>query len=235
MFWFLIVFFYFRLGLDASLPFPEITMLTPPSVVLPAQPTKDEVLHWMENNGFAPYKDALEDAFSTSHFTTPEDIRSASARILKDRLGFPNYGLALEFRWFLTEGNLQRLDSGLAPLAAMDELDTSRWLESLDFTDCAIRFLDEGITGKGAEVVQLPDMLEMGFEDSQFCYPFLEVRDKMMMQPLRSKLHRSRLMSVLHLQLLLQSRVLQLQDRLLRCYMPKPQPQHRRLQIGQLL
>ena len=82
-------------------------MLTPtsaPSVVLPAQPSMDELRGWMEDSVFAAYKDAL-----LTSGIVPENIRSVKASVLRDQLSLPSLGMALGFRWALLDANWERL------------------------------------------------------------------------------------------------------------------------------
>ena len=148
-------------------------MLAPPCVALPTPANREELLHWMENGDFAPYRDAMEDALSTCHLT-PEGIWTVPAKELQSILDLPTYGMALDLKWATTEDNTQRL---CGPLAALDDVGISKWLESVGLVECAIQFLGHSVTGKGAEVVQSADMSALGLEDTQMMSDFFQARD----------------------------------------------------------
>ena len=154
-------------------------MLAPPCLALSTPANREELLNWMENGDFAPYRDAMEEALSTCHLT-PEGIWTVPAKELQSILDLPTYGMALDLKWATTEGNSQRLQCNCAPLAALDEVGISKWLDSVGLVECAIQFLGHSVTGKGAEVVQSTDMKALGLEDTQMMLDFFQARDSFM-------------------------------------------------------
>ena len=95
----------------------------------------------------------------------PDQIRSAPAKVLKDKLSFPSYGMALDFK---ADTNWERVNS---PLALLDEVELSNWLESHSLQEFTIPFLQHCVTGKGVEIVESTDLMEMGFTDVFFILP----------------------------------------------------------------
>ena len=81
--------------------FNESTMISPTaqsSSHLPAKPSLQVLLSWMENSEFAVYKELMQSA-SEKHAIVPEEIRSVTAKCLWEELGLPSFGVALQFVW----------------------------------------------------------------------------------------------------------------------------------------
>ena len=62
----------------------------------------------------------------------------------------------------------------------MDELEVSKWLESENLNNLALLFLTNSVTGKGVEVLQATDMMDMGLSDSKEIHGFFKARTKLM-------------------------------------------------------
>ena len=65
-------------------------------------------------------------------------------------------------------------------IVRLDELEVSKWLESENLNNLALLFLTNSVTGKGVEVLQATDMMDMGLSDSKEIHGFFKARTKLM-------------------------------------------------------
>ena len=116
---------------------------------------------------------------SEKHAIVPEEIRSVTAKCLWEELGLPSFGVALQFVWalFMSDSNE---DGTSASIARMDEIEVSKWLEIENLNNLALLFFTHSVTGKGVEVLQPTDMMDMGLSDSTEIIGFLKARTKLM-------------------------------------------------------
>ena len=148
---------------------------------LPARPTADELLSWLDKSDFSTYKDEMQSALERQVLIA-EDIRSMTAKMLLDELSLPNFGTALHMLWALHLSEVSDNDkhSLSVSLAKLDEKDIAQWLESENLLTLSGLFVEQGMTGKAVVVLQAKDLTDMGFTDFKEIESFFKARETLL-------------------------------------------------------